>query len=395
MLSKKNFFKNSSVNLKKTEEAFNVLKKDINNFDLPLLQSFSKDYALDFTPSLTKKFSKCNNIIIIGMGGSILGTKSIYSYFKNKIKKNVFFFDNLDENLYLGIRKIKDLKKSCFIIVSKSGNTIETIANFNIILSKVILKNKLVIITEAKDSALTQIANKFNADVIEYKDYIGGRYSVLSEVGMFPAALMGLNIKKFKNLNKLIKNKIFSNCLIKNVASIYALNKKSITNSVILNYNSDLHNLSEWYQQLISESLGKKGKGITPILSDCPKDHHSTLQLYLDGPKNKFYTFFSTKKSYTNYKTTNQNIPNNIRFIKNKKISYIINAQCEATKNIFRKKKIPFREFFFNKENEDELGMVFIFFVLETILLARLMKIDPFSQPAVEEIKINTRKILS
>jgi len=395
MLSKNHFFKDFFVNLKKTKETFDILVKDIESFDIPLLQSYNKNYEMDFPPSLVKKFSKYNNIVIIGMGGSALGAKSIYSYFKNRIKKNVFFFDNLDQNLYSIIENVKNLNKSCFVVVSKSGNTVETIANLSVILSKKMSKNKLVVITEMKDSALMHIANKFDAEIIEYKDYIVGRYSVLSEPGMFPAALMGLKIKNFKNLNKLIKNKNFSNCLIQNVASIYSLNKKNITNSVILNYNSDLYNLCEWYKQLISESLGKNGKGITPIVSDCPKDHHSIFQLYLDGTKNKFYTFFSSPGDIKNYKTSSQIIPEHVHFIRNKKISSIINAQCEATKIILRKKKIPFREFFFNKKSEDELGMFFTFFILETILLARLMKIDPFNQPSVEAIKKETRKILS
>jgi len=130
-------------------------------------------------------------------------------------------------------------------------------------------------------------------------------------------------------------------------------------------------------------------------VSDCPKDHHSIFQLYLDGTKNKFYTFFSSPGDIKNYKTSSQIIPEHVHFIRNKKISSIINAQCEATKIILRKKKIPFREFFFNKKSEDELGMFFTFFILETILLARLMKIDPFNQPSVEAIKKETRKILS
>ena len=394
MFSTNNFFQNVSVNLKKTKEAFKILTKDIENFNIPSLQSYNKNYKFDFSPELIKRFLKFNNIVIIGMGGSILGTKSIYSYLKNRIKKNVFFLDTLDENLYSTFEKIKNFNKSCFVVVSKSGNTIETIANCSVILSKVASKKNLVVITEMKDSALFRIANKFNAEIIEHKSYIGGRYSVLSEAGMFPAALMGLKIKKFKNLNKLIKNKNFSNCLIKNVATIYYLNKKNINNSVILNYNSKLSDLGEWYKQMVGESLGKNGEGITPILSDCPKDLHSTFQLYLDGPKNKFYTFFSCASDKKNYKTSKQIIPSNIQFLKNKKISSIISAQCEATKKTFRKKKIPFREFFFKKKSEDELGMLFTFFVLETILLGRLMKIDPFSQPAVEEIKINTKKNL-
>jgi len=402
MLKKDNFFKNYftnlskyNQNLKKTKKIFNSFLLDLRNDQIPFLTSYEKNYEFDFSTSTVKKFSKYKNIIIIGMGGSILGTKSIYSFLKTKVKKEVFFFDNLDENLYLQFNKINILKNSCFIIVSKSGNTLETIANFSVVFSKSLFKNKLIFITEIKDNVLNNIANKFNAEIIEHKDFIGGRYSVLSEVGMFPAALMGLNINKFKNLKKLIEDKNFVSSLIRNVASIYTLNAQGIKNSVILNYDSDLNDLGYWYQQLIAESLGKKGKGITPTLSAAPKDHHSVLQLYLDGPKDKFFTFFSSSNEGKKHKVTGKIIPNNMKFLKNRKLGYIIQAQCNATKNIFKLKNIPFRHFVFNKSNEEELGMIFTFFVLETILLARLMNINPFDQPAVEQVKIETRKILS
>ena len=383
MLKKDNFFKNYftnlsnyKTNLKKTKKVFNSFIVDLKNNKIPLLESFEKNYEFNFSTTTVKKFSKYRNIIVIGMGGSILGAKSIYSFLGKKIKKEVFFFDNLDLNLYSEYKKIKSLKNSCFIVISKSGNTLETLTNLNTIFSKSLLKNKLIIITELKDSNLIKIGNRLNAEIIEYKDFIGGRYSVLSEVGMFPAALMNLNINKFKNLKKLINNKYFVRSLINNVSSIYALNQRGIKNSVILNYDSQLNNLSLWHQQLVAESLGKKGKGITPIVSACPKDHHSLLQLYLDGPKDKFFTFFSSYAKKSN------------------KIESIINTQCEVTKNIFKKKRIPYRSFIFKKNDESELGTVFIFFILETILLARLMNVNPYDQPSVEQIKIETKNFL-
>ena len=379
MLIKNNFFLSSKKfyqNLKKTKKLFNSFKSDLNDFKIPLLDSYQRNYEYDFTPEIVKKFSKYKNIIILGMGGSILGTKSIYFFLKKKIKKKVFFFDNLDPSLLIEYKKIKKIKNSCFIIDSKSGNTLETITNLNIIFSESLLKNKLVIITELKDSALINFGHKFNAQIIEYNDFIGGRYSVLSEVGMFPAALMNLNVTKFKNLKKLIYNRHFVSSLINSVSSIYTLNQQKVKNSVILNYDLRLNDLSLWYQQLIGESLGKKGKGITPIISTCPKDHHSLLQLYLDGPKDKFFTFFSSSIN------------------KGGKIESVVSAQCEATKNIFRKKRIPYRHFTFKKNDEKELGSIFTFFVLETIMLARLMNVNPYDQSAVEQIKIETKKFL-
>ena len=401
MLSNNNFLINFSLksnkfynNLIRTKKIFNSFQLDLKNFKIPLIESYDKNYTLNFSAAMVKKFSKHKNIIIIGMGGSILGTKSIYSFFKTKIKKKVFFFDNLDSNLHLQFNKIKNLKNSCFIVVSKSGNTLETITNFDIVFSKYLLKNKLIFITEINDNALNDMAHRLDAEIIEHKDFIGGRYSVLSEVGMFPAALMELNINKFRNLKKLIKDKNFVSSLIQNVASIYTLSTQGINNSVILNYNSYLNDLGYWYQQLVAESLGKNGKGITPILSPTPKDHHSVLQLYLDGPKDKFFTFFSSSREAMKYKTSDAIIPNSMKFLKNKKLGHIVKAQCSATKNIFMKKNIPFRHFVFNKRNEQELGMIFTFFVLETILLASLMNVNPYDQPAVEQVKHETKKIL-
>ena len=401
MLKKDNFFKNYSTNLnkynknlKKTKKILNSFLVDLKDFKVPLLESYEKDYEFDFSSATVKRFSSYKNIVIIGMGGSILGTKSIYSFLKKKIKKNVFFFDNLDLNLNLKYKKIKNLKNSCFIVAGKSGRTIETIVNLGVIFSKNLLKNKLIIIAEPTDNALMAIANKYNAEIIEHKEFISGRYSVLSETGMFPAALMGLNLMKFKNLKKLIKNKNFISTLIQNVACIYTLISKKINNSVILSYDSNLNDLGYWYQQLVAESLGKKGKGINPILSFGPKDHHSLLQLYLDGPKDKFFTFFNSSQKENKFKVSQDIIPNNMRFLKNKNTNFIINAQCNAVKNIFKLKKIPYRQITFNKENEEELGEIFTFFALETILLSRLMNINPFDQPAVEQVKVETKKIL-
>jgi len=402
MLRKHNFFKNCfanlaqfNKNLRKTKKLFNAFLVDLENNKIPMLESYEKSYEFDFSTKTVKKFSKYKNIIIIGMGGSILGAKSIYSFFKKEIKKDVFFFDNLDLDLNLKYKKIKNLKNSCFVIVSKSGNTMETIVNLGMIFSKNLLIKKLIIITEATDNALMTLANKYHAEVIEHKNFIGGRYSVLSETGMFPAALMGLNLMKFKNLKKLIKNKNFTSSLIQNVASIYTLNLRKMNNSVIINYDSSLNELGYWYQQLVAESLGKKGKGINPMLSFGPKDHHSLLQLYLDGPKDKFFTFFNSDKKESKFKIDKNIITKSMKFLKNKNLEFIVKAQCNATKNIFKLKKIPFRQITFRKKNENELGEIFTFFVLETILLSRLMNINPFNQPAVEQVKFRTKKFLS
>ena len=401
MFRKKFFFQNTNINIKKfkkniqkTKKAFDLLSDDIYNSELPLLKSFDKSYEFDFSIHTVKKFSKYKNIILIGMGGSILGTKSIYSFFKKKIKKNVFFFDNPDVSLQSYYKNIKKIKNSCFIVISKSGATLEVLTNFFTIFSKNLFKNKLIVITENKNSPLVELAVKHKAEIIEHKNFIGGRYSVLSEVGMLPSALMGLKIKDFKNLDKLLDDKYFISSLIHNVAYIHTLYSKGVKNSVLLSYDKKLNDLCYWYQQLTAESLGKKGKGITPIISHGPKDHHSVLQLFLDGPKDKFFTFFNCEEKSTQYKIPKTNLSKETIFLKKTSLESIVKAQSDGLQKIFKLKNLPFRKIIFKKINEKELGSCFIFLILETILLGRLMKVNPFNQPAVESVKTETKKII-
>ena len=319
------------------------------------------------------------------MGGSSLGTQAIYDFLKYKIKKNLIFINNLNPKL-----KKENNKKILNLIVSKSGNTIETIVNSNILIKK---KDKNIFITENKNNYLHLLAQKLKADIIHHNNYIGGRYSVLSEVGMLPAELMGLDSKKFRQFNNLIKNKKYLNALISNVSSTLYFIKKEKFNSVIINYDEQSENLFNWYQQLIAESLGKKNKGLLPIISSMPKDNHSVMQLYLDGFQKNFFTFFNVnEKSST--KIINKDILSPYNFIKNKSISNITYAQKKATENIFKKKKIPFRSFEIKKRDEKTLGELFCFFMLETILLSKALKVNPYDQPAVEAIKKETKKIL-
>ncbi len=373
-------FKKKSVNTK-VKKNLQVLIKEKNE----VLNSLSDNYHDNFSKKLLKKYIKFQNFRIIGMGGSILGAKAIYQFLKTRIKKNFIFVDNLQASI-----KKKINKKFVNLIISKSGNTVETIVNFNIHLSK---KDKNIFITENKENYLNNLAKKLRSEIVHHNNYIGGRYSVLSEVGMLPAELMGLDSKKFRQFNSLIKNKNFINSLIKNVNSILYFIKKKKFNSIIVNYDEKSENLFYWYQQLVAESLGKKNKGLLPIISNMPRDNHSVMQLYLDGFKNNFYTFFFTheKKSL---KINKKEFHLYQDFSKNKKLSDIIYAQKKGTEKIFTKKKIPFRSFEINNRDEKTIGELFTFFLLETILLGRCLNLNPFDQPAVELIKKETKKLL-
>jgi glucose-6-phosphate isomerase len=377
------FFKNFILKRNLLEIKKN-LKKFIKEND-SIAQSLKKNYQDLFKKKELKKYKSFKNIRVIGMGGSSLGTQAIYDFLKYKIKKNLIFINNLNPKL-----KKENNKKILNLIVSKSGNTIETIVNSNILIKK---KDKNIFITENKNNYLHLLAQKLKADIVHHNNYIGGRYSVLSEVGMLPVELMGLDSKKFRQFNNLIKNKKYLNALISNVSSTLYFIKKEKFNSVIINYDEQSENLFNWYQQLIAESLGKKNKGLLPIISSMPKDNHSVMQLYLDGFKKNFFTFFNVNEKNST-KIINKDILSPYNFIKNKSISNITYAQKKATENIFKKKKIPFRSFEIKKRDEKTLGELFCFFMLETILLSKALKVNPYDQPAVETIKKETKKIL-
>jgi len=301
----------------------------------------------------------------------------------NKIKKKVQFIDNLSNN------NVKNNKKNLNIVISKSGNTLETIFNANVIIKK---KDQNIFIIENRNNELIYLAKKLKSEIIEHNNFIGGRYSVLSETGMVPAELMGLNPDKFRQLNNIVKNKIFLDTLVNNVNSILAISKKR-TNAILLNYNPELESMLEWYKQLISESLGKQKKGFLPVISNMPKDNHSIMQLYLDGAQNNFFTFFSLKNQ-KGIKINNYKLSKNYNFLKDLSSNHILKIQEEATKNVFIRKNIPFRSFEILKKSEEALGELFIFFMFEVILLARALKINPYDQPSVELIKKETKRIL-
>ena len=329
------------------------------------------------------------------MGGSILGAEAIYNFLQAKVKKKIYFFNDLDENKIINFKKKEDLTQILFIVISKSGNTVETLSNiFTLNIIKKDAKN-IIFISEKKNNSLFLLSKKFNLFFIEHKNYVGGRYSVLSEVGIIPAYFMGVNISKIRS--KILdtfkgKTKTF---LKKSSIKLAALmHSKKFNNLIFLNYSPEMEKLLYWCQQLIAESLGKKGKGFFPVISTVPKDHHSLLQLYLDGPKDKIFNIFNFEKNLREKISIKKNIPIN-SFLNKKKLSEVKNAQKKALIKSFTKNKIPFREFQIKKNDEVVLGKLFSFFIIETVIIGKLLNINPFNQPAVEQVKVYTKQILT
>ena len=373
-----------------------ILKNIILNLDKSnnIFHSLSNKFKYNFKAKEINKFKKYKTIAIIGMGGSILGVEALYFFLKEKIKKNFLFFNNIDQNQLKNLEKNNKLDKILFIVISKSGNTIETLVN--LLALKIIKKNSknIIVISKKNNSPLYLLSKKMKFYHIEHKNYIGGRYSVLSETGVVPGYLMGINIQQ---LRKSLLNhfKIYNKKFLKNssvmLANLY--NKKQFNNLIFFNYVPQLEKFLYWNQQLIAESLGKKGKGFLPLISSAPKDHHSLLQLYLDGPRDKLFYIFSVEKK-ENEKINTKDFDKRLNFLNGKSLSRIKEAQKEAFIKVLKKKQIPFREFKIQKINEQTIGELFSYFMIETAIVGRLAKINPFDQPAVEQVKIETKRIL-
>ena len=405
MIKSNLFIKNNIQQKHLNNNSFRKLSKEFKKIILNInhdikntkktLNVLNDKFKFNFKIKDLKKFKKFKTIAIIGMGGSILGTEAICGFLKIKIKKKIYFFNNLDSNEISNFKKKENFKKVLFLIISKSGNTIETLSNtFALDIIKKNSKN-IIIISEKKNSLLFSISKKFNLFYVEHKNHIGGRYSVLSEVGIIPAYLMGINILKLRSNNlKFLNGKEMLYLKDSAIKLANLLNSKKINNLIFLCYSQELEKFLFWCQQLIAESLGKKNKGFLPMISSAPKDHHSLLQLYLDGPKNKLFHIFSvdekSKEKMNIKKKLNMNY-----FLNKKNLSKVKLAQKNALVQAFKKNNIPFREFKIKKIKEEVLGKLFSYFMLETVIIGKLIKVNPYDQPAVEQVKVSTKKLLS
>ena len=405
-MTKDNFFFNNHIlpnnlNQKSIDAISKNYNKVIKNIFYEIGQSnktlfvLNKKYKFNFNIKDLKKFQNFKTIALIGMGGSILGSEAINCFLKDKIKKKIYFFDNLDNNKLLRFKKTENPSKVLFLIISKSGNTLETITNtFFLNILKKNSKN-IILISEKKNNFFYTLSKKLNLYYVEHKKNIGGRYSVLSEVGILPAYLMGLDIIKLRsNIQKFLKKKGKSFLKDSSIKLASLINSKKINNLIFLCYSSELEKFLFWCQQLIAESLGKEGKGFLPVISNVPKDHHSLLQLFIDGPADKLFHIFSFDEK-SKQKVSLKNSFNMINFLKKKSMSEVKYAQKEALIKVFKKQNIPFREFKIKRLNEETLGELFSYFILETVIIGKLIKVNPFNQPKVEQVKINTKKLLS
>jgi glucose-6-phosphate isomerase len=372
---------------------------------------FLKDIYCDNLGEITKladHLRNFENVLFLGTGGSSLGGKTLVSikenfFFKDSSPK-IFFLENVDEwSISRLIMKI-NLQNTALVVISKSGETIETLSQFFFLKNEMKeidnFKKKVFIITENKKSTLKEIQEEEGFKFYEHKKNIGGRFSIFSLVGLLPASLAGFEISSFREGGKLfLKNLIDDESFFDNqffsTLCLMNLYKKNYNISVFMPYSDRLDNLSFWYRQLWAESIGKNRMGITPVNALGTVDQHSQLQLYLDGPSDKFFTFiFEKKKKFNKKLDCSYGEDKNFSLLHNRPFENLLIFELRATIETLKQKKAPLRVIELDEINENAIGSLIMFLFLETIFSCYFIDVDPFNQPAVEEGKILTKEFL-
>ncbi|ABR55599.1 glucose-6-phosphate isomerase [Methanococcus aeolicus] len=388
------------VNIKeKINTAYDKVMQKCKNDELGFMKIIYDDILIYYE---LKEYSKdFDNIVVIGMGGSILGTQAIYEgvkgiHYNDLNDKKVYFLDNSDPEKTFEILNIINLKKTLVFAISKSGNTAETLANFLIIEEKLkgITKDyKKNIVVVANTGELKNIADREGYKFYRMPENVGGRFSVFSAVGLAPLCCMDIDIEALiegaKEMDKLCRNKdIFKNPALMNATIHYIAYNKGKTISVLMPYIERLHKFGLWYRQLWAESIGKNGIGQTPVISLGAKDQHSQLQLYMDGLKNIIITFITVHKFKYDLKIRSSN------YLNNRTLSTLIHSEQKGTEISLTNNKIPNISINIDELNEYTIGKLIYLYEMQTAFMGELLEINAFNQPAVEGGKIITRKLL-
>jgi glucose-6-phosphate isomerase len=347
-------------------------------------------------------------IAVLGIGGSSLGGQALTAL-RKATKPYVEFHDNPDPFSWAKALKRFDLKKTHFIAISKSGGTAETLMQVLTAAEALekagakSLQKHFTVITEPHDSALASFADSIGAPKLDHPTGVGGRYSVLTMVGALPALCMGLNFKQLRAgaqaaLEQVLSAKTPADAPAAVGAALHhALAQDGkLATTILWPYADDLAVFGGWWRQLWAESLGKDGKGSTPVSVLGPVDQHSQLQLFRDGPGNALFTLVQVDTKGKGLAAPRARAKAlKLDYLAGKKLGDLVDAECRATAQTLFKNGRPVRQIHLAKVDEFHLGALMMHFMLETILMGRLMGVDPFDQPGVEEGKVLARQYLA
>ncbi|MDR0571776.1 MAG: hypothetical protein LBG48_02900 [Rickettsiales bacterium] len=345
----------------------------------------------DFAYFINNNFK---HVVVMGIGGSSLGAKTLLNISK---KRNITILESIDSDTVKTIFDNLNYEETAFLTVSKSGKTIECISQTLIVMKTVeeklgvdALGKHFFFLTENKESPLTNLAKEFNIKTFEHHKTVGGRFSYLTNTALIPAAIAGLNIEEIRKgamdtVEYLLSDE--DNFISKVCEAQVEMFNDGIVANVVMPYIDRLYYLNEWYRQIWAESLGKDGKGTIPVNAMGTVDQHSQLQLYMEGAKNKFYTFIYKDKDPTSLKI--EKVYNDgFNYLKGLTLDDVMKIEFDSTVEVLNRRKLPIRVINFNTLNERSLSQLLMQYMLETIICGKVIGINPFGQPAVEERKI-------
>jgi len=393
-------FFNAHINNKIFEE----IKKERNfvgYYDLPLTD-------ITYLSRLDK--FKQKHIVVVGIGGSSLGAKAVNTFlsYKKKNNRKLHFLETTDPITLKSSLNNIDLNDALFIIISKSGGTIETMSIFKYILSiKKFNKKDFIFVTDM-DSPLFKLGIEEEIETFYLPKNVGGRFSVLSSVGLIPLYLMGYNVNKFLKGARKIRSEFFDEdgeikeALLKK-ASFYAEYMLHYNINALFSYSELFRDFNAWYVQLWAESLGKKqiysqlNVGLTPVGLIGPTDQHSFLQLIVEGPKDKTVTFLKIKNFNDDTKIPNESIKflEKLDIINEVEFSTLINMQADSIIENLKNRNVPLDIIEIEEANIYYMGQLFYYYELLTSLTGKMLNVDTYNQPGVEEGKKILKEKLS
>lgn len=372
-------------------------------------------YVKEFASLVEGRF---DNILVLGIGGSMLGglavTEALLKPYWNQLSDEqrsglpkIFFLDNIDPDTISGLLSFLDLKKTLVNVITKSGDTAETMSQFMVIkdlMEKTLgddYRRNIVATTDKKMGILRQLADQEGYKIFYVPDDIGGRFSVFSSVGLVPFALVGLDIDKILQGIKDIDLELKNTDIHQNIAAQFALvhylmdTKKGKRTTVLMPYSSRLKYISDWYVQLIAESLGKKVNrdgevvniGLTPVKAHGASDQHTKLQLFNEGPNDKVITFIRVNEFDTSLEIPKIFEYTGIGYLGGKTINDLLNAEADSTKVSLADNQRPTLTISIDKIDEYHIAQLLYMLEVQTAIIGELYNINTFDQPGVEQVK--------
>ena len=382
------------------ESAFQEIQEDQKQGKLPVLDSVSETQDLSFLEETAKKWrEQFKTLVVLGTGGSSLGAQTLcalkQSAFHQTSGCRVLFMDNIDPHTFSTLFSSLEFHETAFLAISKSGTTPETLCQLLEVLPRYrpeTLKEHVFVLTEPKDSPLRVLAQLYGLACFDHPLGIGGRFSVFSNVGLLPAAVAQVDIGSVRQGARAVLGSPRA-ALDGAVLSVMAA-RKGYTQNIVMPYIDRLYYLTFWFRQLWAESLGKEGQGTTPLNALGTVDQHSQLQLYLDGPRDKLFTVMATQNRTRGRLLDIPSSISGLEYLAQKTMADLLEAEQKATLETLTNRGCPARLFWLGDVSEKELGGLLMHYMLETMISAKLLGVNAFDQPAVEEGKILTRTYL-